>query len=101
MEMSDREIVLSYSQAKRKAPQIGILAQLNACRRDRIVAILERHGVYKPRPKATPSTRRCWTPEEDQKLLQLVEEGITRKELAAFFPGRSPESVISRKNRIA
>lgn len=49
MMMSNGEIVMSYRLAKNKKAQIGILADLNCCRRKEIVDILEQKGELKSR----------------------------------------------------
>lgn len=56
MTMTNEEICRDYRQAKKPMAQIGILAQLNNCGRDKIVQILkdggeELPGQYKPKPK--------------------------------------------------
>lgn len=45
MEMTNGEIVTSYKQAKHKAAQIGILAELNRCSNKKIVEILVDGGI--------------------------------------------------------
>lgn len=56
MTMTNEEICRDYRQAKKPMAQIGILAQLNNCGREKIVQILkdggeELPGQYKPKPK--------------------------------------------------
>lgn len=50
MQMSEKEIVRSYTNAKDKRSQVGILAELNACPKDAIREILERNGISAPKP---------------------------------------------------
>lgn len=49
MDMKPDEIVVRYRQAKHKAEQIKILADLNACSVDDIIRVLVNHGDYAPR----------------------------------------------------
>jgi hypothetical protein len=49
MDMKPDEIVVRYRQAKHKAEQIKILADLNACSVDDIIRVLVNHGGYTPR----------------------------------------------------
>lgn len=44
MEMTDAEIRTLYKRAEDKTKQIGILAELNACKKDEIRAILAKSG---------------------------------------------------------
>ena len=48
MDMTPDEIVVRYRQAKNKAEQLKILADLNACTVDEIINVLCEHGGYKP-----------------------------------------------------
>lgn len=48
MDMKPDEIVVRYRQAKNKAEQLKILADLNACTVDGIINVLCEHGGYKP-----------------------------------------------------
>lgn len=45
MEMTKEEIIRDYRQARYKGKQVGILADLNGCRKSGIVAILREGGV--------------------------------------------------------
>ena len=45
MEMTNSEIVTSYRQAKYKAQQVGILAELNRCSNKTIIEILIKGGI--------------------------------------------------------
>jgi|GEM_PF-2704862 len=47
------------------------------------------------KPKA--NTRRQWSKEEEEKLLKLIEKGLSPSEILAYFPDRS---MISIKNKI-
>ena len=48
MDMKPDEIVVRYRQAKDKAAQLKILADLNDCTVDGIINVLCEHGGYKP-----------------------------------------------------
>lgn len=48
MDMKPDEIVVRYRQAKDKAEQLQILADLNCCTVDGIINVLCEHGGYKP-----------------------------------------------------
>lgn len=48
MDMTPDEIVVRYRQAKDKAEQLRILADLNDCTVDGIINVLCEHGGYKP-----------------------------------------------------
>ena len=52
MQLTDGEILASYRQAKHKAAQIKVLAELNCCEREDIIAILRAGGETKPRGRA-------------------------------------------------
>ena len=62
MQMTVEEIIRNYTQAKDKSKQIGILADLNGCDKEKIRAILISKGCQMPtkgRPKKTStSTKR-------------------------------------------
>lgn len=51
MMMSEGEIIASYRGAKKKGPQVGILADLNACPQDTILEILKKHIDPKELPR--------------------------------------------------
>lgn len=56
--MTEEAIVADYRQAKQKNKQIGILADLNQCKRSDIVEILQWYGEQLPRyykPRSKPS----------------------------------------------
>ena len=50
MTMSIEEIIRSYTQSKDQRKQIGILADLNGCDKEKIRTILIHHGVKLPTP---------------------------------------------------
>ena len=89
MNVPELEVVRDYRLAKNKKKIIPILGQTYGCGRKKIEAILERHGMYTPKPKIPRTPGKPWSPEEDRLLLQLAQEGLTREELASHFPGRT------------
>lgn len=48
MDMKPDEIVMRYRQAKNKAEQLKILADLNVCSVDEIINVICEHSEYKP-----------------------------------------------------
>ena len=57
MQMTVEEIIRSYTESKDKSKQIGILADLNGCDKEKIRSILRTRGVELPtkgRPKKEP-----------------------------------------------
>lgn len=64
MQMTVEEIIRNYTEAKDKSKQIGILADLNGCGKEKIRSILRTKGVPLPtkgRPKKETSTRKTST----------------------------------------
>lgn len=55
MEMSPEEIVRDYRTAKNKGKQVTILAELNECTREDIIAVLSAGGIN---PKELPRSRK-------------------------------------------
>lgn len=45
MQMTEGEIVRSYKEAKNKSQQVGILAELNCCSKEKIIEILKQEGT--------------------------------------------------------
>lgn len=91
MDMKPDEIVVRYRQAKHKAEQIKILADLNACSVDDIIRVLVNHGDYAPRalnkvrgdakklPKMAEPTAEVQAPEETAEEVQQTEPEPTIK----------------------
>lgn len=91
MDMKPDEIVVRYRQAKHKAEQIKILADLNACSVDDIIRVLVNHGDYAPRalnkvrgdakklPKMADPTAEVQAPEETAEEVQQAEPEPTTK----------------------
>lgn len=80
--MTPREICRSYREARDQKEQIGILADLNASSKDRIVSILRDGGEeidwFRPNAKAG----RQWSEEEDAAVLERRKARATFREIA-------------------
>lgn len=73
MTMSIEEIIRSYTQSKDQRKQIGILADLNGCDKEKIRTILIHHGVKLP------------TPGRPKKEIKEAQEKIEKKREAAVI----------------
>lgn len=73
MTMSIEEIIRSYTQSKDQRKQIGILADLNGCDKEKIRTILIHHGVKLP------------TPGRPKKEVKEAQEKIEKKREAAVI----------------
>lgn len=76
MQMTTEEIIRNYTEAKDKSKQIGILADLNGCDKEKIRSILRTKGVPLPtkgRPKKTEVKKTTW-PKSDPKIEDLVQK---------------------------
>lgn len=73
MQMSEKEIVRSYTNAKDKRSQVGVLAELNACPKDTIREILERNSISAPKPG-----RKSQKKEEPKKPKEVLTEKAKR-----------------------
>lgn len=94
--MSAEEIRRNYREAKRKSQQIGILADLNACKRADIKRIIsgeadELPPVGKQRPQNKGSGHHL-TDEERQAIINMSLDGMTYARIAAET-GRSYNAV--------
>ena len=109
MDMKNDEIVMRYRQAKHKGEQIKILAELNACTVDDILAVLVEHGGYQlqrisraigaARKDAAPAKKRSApaepkpdnaeqvlaVQEEKQPIISQSEQPIDRRLLDSAF----------------
>ena len=84
MQMTTEEIIRNYTEAKDKSKQIGILADLNGCDKERIRSILGTKGVPLPtkgRPKgkstvkaSSTSTKKSTSTESNPKIEDLVQK---------------------------
>lgn len=73
--------------------------------RNRIVRLYTSRGhVIEPtvnrRPPKKPDSKRLWTPEEDSKLLDLMNKGVGIVELCPHFPQRKRQSIRNRRYRL-
>lgn len=57
MQMTDSEIVRDYKAAAKKGKQIGILADMNGCSRDKIREILLQNGISEAELPSKPGRR--------------------------------------------
>lgn len=76
MQMTVEEIIRNYTQAKDKSKQIGILADLNGCDKEKIRAILISKGCQMPtkgRPKKT-NVKKTTCPKPAPKIEDLVQK---------------------------
>jgi hypothetical protein len=77
MQYTDSEICALYRDAKDKAKQIKILAELNNCSPDEIREVLSRHGA-----EIQACARMKWTPLLIDRVLALRKEGLTHAKIA-------------------
>ena len=85
LQMDKGEIVASYRDAKNKEQQIGILAELNACKKCEIEDVLVRAGFEIPFRKKERKHRAAatqWTPERVAELEGYLREKLTYLEIA-------------------
>lgn len=75
MTMSIEEIIRSYTQSKDQRKQIGILADLNGCDKEKIRTILIHHGVKLP----TPGRPKKEIKEAQEKIEKKREAAVTKK----------------------
>lgn len=96
MQMTPEEICRHYQQAKDKAHDIGVLAELNATDKASIRAILIDGGLCPP-DKAAPK-RRVHRGAYDEKIAELAAQGISDKEIAQQA-GCCPETIKNWRKR--
>ena len=103
MQMSEKEIVRSYTNAKDKRSQVGVLAELNACPNDTIREILERNGISAPKP-GRKSQKKKETPQDELKEeFQMAGGVITIEDPGKRMFGdslatpRQPKAVLTEK----
>lgn len=101
MEMTEYEIIKDYGEAKNKAEQIKILADLNMCSREEIINILDKNGIPHPgartkrsntKNKTQKRTRTAWDEQRIEQLRGFVNDGQTLLEISERF-GVSPAAV--------
>lgn len=75
MDMTVSEIECAYRQSKKKAEQIGILADRNCCTKDEIIKVLIDTGKYKKRGKFLyPVETKPPTPKKPKESVENVTE---------------------------
>lgn len=98
---SDYEIIKEYGEAADKREQIKILADLNCCSKDEIIAVLHKNGIPLPKginiadkqDKKRGRTEAIeWTDSMIKRLRDLYESKVSRENIAEVF-GVSPSSV--------
>lgn len=80
MTMSEAEICKSYTEAKDKVKQRGILAELNLCTRKEIDKILSENGFMEPAPVKVSNSKI-----DDKAAQEMHRAGKTDREIAAAF----------------
>lgn len=85
MQMSEQEIVRDYLESKNKGKQVGILAELNACSKDKIIEILKAGGVDS---RQLPRTR-------GPKLKKAEVKGKVEKKEPELLEEKKEEPVMS------
>ena len=93
--MKADEICRLYNEAKDKGKQIKILAQLNGCSEYDLMRLLAYMGCEMDVPRK--STR--WTPEREEKLLQLHAIGKKWREIGEEL-GMSSSAVQTKFERL-
>ena len=108
-------ICREYRQAADKNKQVGILADLNDCKKEVILEILSRHGEITglPAKKKTedassfPGAKPAysskgfkWTPEADAEVSRLSKEGLKLNEIAERM-GITAQAIYSRRKYLS
>ena len=78
MNMTNEEIVASYKAAKSPQKQISVLADLNVCKKQEIVAVLlaageKVPGNFLPKPKKQPVERKAEPEESELTVFKAME----------------------------
>ena len=84
MIMTEAEICKEYRESKKQNMQIGILAELNLCKKAEIIEILEKNGIAVPKPAMK---KKAELPQEIREVLERDLETIEAqiKELEAKY----------------
>ena len=84
MIMTEAEICKEYRESKKQNMQIGILAELNLCKKAEIIQILEKNGITVPKPAMK---KKAELPQEIREVLERDLETIEAqiKELEAKY----------------
>ena len=86
---SDYEIIKDYGEAANKREQIKILADLNCCKQDEIVAVLSKNGIPLPEGWGKKNRGRTqkieWTDAMIKRLRDCYSDGMSQKDIAEVF----------------
>lgn len=99
-EMTDGEMARAFRLAKDPITMIEVLAGLNAVGVRTMKKKLKELGLALPVTETGGQTGSCWSPEEDERLARLMDQGYSSAAVAARMPGRSPKSVYNRWRRL-
>lgn len=86
--MSDKDIADMYLTAANRRKQIQILAELNLCKKEKIIEILIARGIevpIGPRVQRKKTSKKYWSVKDVVELLKLAESGMSRRKLALHF----------------
>lgn len=101
MQMSNEEIVKNYREAKDKAKQLGILAELNACDEQKIKDILTEGGIdYRSFPRSRKE--KAAAPDVKQAKAKPVKEkqaAVEKKPVNTQCGGDKPTKKEEPENR--
>ncbi len=102
MYMSEYEIIKDYGEAADKREQINILADLNCCSKDEIIAVLSKNGIPLPKGVSAKGMKQEkkrgrtepieWTDAMIKRLRDLYESKASRENIAEVF-GVSSSSI--------
>ncbi len=81
MTMDETEICTSYTNARDKRKQRGVLADLNVCSKQEIDQILQKHGLLEPDKRKKVPNRKI----DDEIATAMYREGKTDEEIGAVF----------------
>lgn len=82
MEMTNQEIVKSYNQNP-SLSQLSVIAQLNDCSKDEIIAILRKENIIVPKKKARKTTAKTVDFPSKEKILNDEAENLNKKNVPA------------------
>lgn len=91
MDMKPDEIVVRYRQAKNKAEQLKILADLNVCSVDEIINVICEHSEYKPQFFNKAKIKLKALSEEPKKIPYTKPEIIPEPPKPESEPAKEPE----------
>jgi len=91
MDMKPDEIVMRYRQAKNKAEQLKILADLNVCSVDEIINVICEHSEYKPQFFNKAKIKLKALSEEPEKIPYTKPEIIPEPPKPVPEPAKEPE----------